>query len=128
MEWYIVLVLVLASPVILLAVAYVWYLCFFGIYAIARDALKRRAATWALETAGASAGLPQAAVEKPATERMYIVCQRCSKTVDAGRDGRYREPVFVPGYCRECAAYLVKRAKGGEREPRLEGAVLIGIS
>ena len=44
MEWYAVLILVLLIPVILFPAAFVWYLSIGGIYAVIREARKRRAA------------------------------------------------------------------------------------
>jgi len=44
MEWYIILVIVLAVPVVLLPVLFVWYLNASGIYTVIRETMKRRAA------------------------------------------------------------------------------------
>jgi len=44
MEWYIILVIVLAIPVVLLPVLFVWYLNASGIYTVIRETMKRRAA------------------------------------------------------------------------------------
>jgi len=44
MEWYVILVIVLAIPVILLPAAFVWYLNVSGIYTVIRETQKRRAA------------------------------------------------------------------------------------
>lgn len=43
MQWQVVVALVLAVPVILFPVAFVWYLNVGGIYAAIREARKRRA-------------------------------------------------------------------------------------
>jgi hypothetical protein len=43
MEWQIILAMVLAIPVILIAVAFVWYLNVSGLYQVMRDARSRRA-------------------------------------------------------------------------------------
>ena len=128
MDWYVILVLVLTAPMMLLAVAYVWYLCFFGIYALVRETQRKRATLLALEVAQASTRAPGDSTETVPGEKMYVVCRRCSRTVDAGRDGRYLERVFVPGYCKECARFLVKRAMEGEIDGRLDGFVLAGVS
>ena len=128
MDWYVILVLVLTAPMMLLAVAYVWYLCFFGIYAVVRETQRKRAARLAPDAAQASTGASGDTTETIPDEKMYVVCRRCSRTVDAGRDGRYLEPVFVPGYCKECARFLVKRAMEGEIDGRLDGFVLAGVS
>jgi len=45
MEWQIILALVLATPIILLPVAFIWYLNIGGIVAAAREARERKAAT-----------------------------------------------------------------------------------
>ena len=44
MEWQIILALVLAIPVVLFPVAYVWYLNIGGIYAAIREARQKKAA------------------------------------------------------------------------------------
>ena len=44
MEWYIILILVLGIPVILLPVAFVWYLDVSGLYGVMRYAVRRRRA------------------------------------------------------------------------------------
>ena len=44
MQWNLVVALVIAIPVILFPVAYVWYLNIGGIYAAVRDARARRIA------------------------------------------------------------------------------------
>jgi hypothetical protein len=43
MEWYIVLLIVLAIPVILFPAAFVWYLNASGIYTVVRETMRRRA-------------------------------------------------------------------------------------
>lgn len=45
MEWQIILALVLAAPIILIPVAFIWYLNIGGIVAAAREARERKAAT-----------------------------------------------------------------------------------
>jgi len=42
MEWYIILVLVLGIPVILLPVAFIWYLNVSGLYQVIRDTRRRQ--------------------------------------------------------------------------------------
>ena len=42
MEWYIILALVLGIPIILLPVAFVWYLNVSGIYQVIRDMRQRQ--------------------------------------------------------------------------------------
>jgi len=44
MEWQIVVALVLTIPVVLIPVAYVWYLNVGGIYAVIKNARERRVA------------------------------------------------------------------------------------
>jgi len=44
MEWQIVVALVLAIPVILVPVAFVWYLNVKGIHAVRKEAREKRAA------------------------------------------------------------------------------------
>ncbi|MBA7603843.1 hypothetical protein ES703_10961 [subsurface metagenome] len=44
MEWQIVVALVLAIPVILIPVAFVWYLNVSGIHAVVREAKEKRLA------------------------------------------------------------------------------------
>ncbi len=44
MGWQVILALVLAAPLILLPVAFVWYLNVSGLYQVIRDARKRKAA------------------------------------------------------------------------------------
>jgi len=44
MEWYIILAIVLAIPVVLLPVLFVWYLNASGIYTVIRETMRRRAA------------------------------------------------------------------------------------
>jgi hypothetical protein len=44
MEWPIILVIVIAIPIILLPVAFVWYLNIAGIYSSMKEARKERAA------------------------------------------------------------------------------------
>jgi len=44
MEWGFIVALVVAIPIILFPVAFVWYLNIGGIYAAVREARKRRAA------------------------------------------------------------------------------------
>jgi len=44
MEWQIILALVIAIPIILFSVAFVWYLNVGGIYAAIKEARERRAA------------------------------------------------------------------------------------
>lgn len=44
MEWYIILALVLAIPVVIIPAVFVWYLNVSGIYTVVRETQKRRAA------------------------------------------------------------------------------------
>lgn len=44
MEWYLILAIVLAIPVILLPAAFIWYINASGIYTVIRETLRRRAA------------------------------------------------------------------------------------
>ncbi|NQT31700.1 MAG: hypothetical protein HQ588_05135 [Deltaproteobacteria bacterium] len=43
MEWQIVVALLVAIPIILIPVAFVWYLNIGGIYALIKEAMARRA-------------------------------------------------------------------------------------
>lgn len=43
MEWYFILAIVLAVPIILIPVAFVWYLNASGIYTVIRETMKRQA-------------------------------------------------------------------------------------
>ncbi|MBL7119237.1 MAG: hypothetical protein ISS53_00975 [Dehalococcoidia bacterium] len=58
MEWGVIVALVVAAPLILLPVAFIWYLNFSGIYAARKEARKRKAA--AKEEIGAVAERHQA--------------------------------------------------------------------
>jgi CHASE3 domain sensor protein len=49
MEWQIILALVLGIPVILLPIAFVWYLNISGLYQVIRDARQRQKRRAALE-------------------------------------------------------------------------------
>ena len=42
MQWYLILALVLAIPIVLLPVALVWYLNISGLYQVIRDVLRRQ--------------------------------------------------------------------------------------
>ena len=42
MEWYVILALVVAIPIVLLPVAFVWYLNASGLFQVIRDTLQRR--------------------------------------------------------------------------------------
>ena len=44
MEWYVILAIALAIPVILLPAALIWYINVSGIYTVIRETQKRRAA------------------------------------------------------------------------------------
>jgi hypothetical protein len=55
MEWQFILALVLAAPLILLPVAFVWYLNVSGLYKVIREARKRRVAHGRRERAVAKA-------------------------------------------------------------------------
>jgi hypothetical protein len=41
MEWYVIVILVLLVPIVLLPVAFVWYLNASGLYRVIRDARQR---------------------------------------------------------------------------------------
>lgn len=43
MEWYIILAIVLAVPIVLIPVAFVWYINASGIYTVIRETMKRQA-------------------------------------------------------------------------------------
>jgi hypothetical protein len=126
MEWYLILVLVVASPAMFLAGAYVWFLTLRGIYSIAREARELRAATGSPAHESSS---PARQIEQspgiPPKEKVYLVCERCSRTIDIGKDGPYPKAVFLRGYCDRCARFLEKRTASGENDRRLEGTVLL---
>ena len=44
MEWYVILAMVVAIPIILLPAAFIWYINVSGIYTVFRETQKRRAA------------------------------------------------------------------------------------
>lgn len=44
MEWWVILVILLAIPVILSPVAFIWYLNVSGLYTVIRESQKRRVA------------------------------------------------------------------------------------
>jgi len=44
MEWYTILAIVLAIPVILIPVFFIWYINVSGIYTVVMETMKRRAA------------------------------------------------------------------------------------
>jgi len=44
MEWYVILAIVVAIPVILVPVLLVWYINASGIYTVIRETMKRKAA------------------------------------------------------------------------------------
>jgi hypothetical protein len=126
MAWYIILVLVFSIPIMFLAAAYVLFLTIGGIYSVVKDAREMRAVRErAVEDAWRLAGASEEDFSKASMKKIYLVCQRCSKTVDAGRDGPYPQALFVPGYCDRCASFLLERAKSGEREKRLESVMFV---
>ena len=43
MEWYIVLAIILCIPIVLLPVAFIWYINISGIYTVIRETIRRRA-------------------------------------------------------------------------------------
>lgn len=43
MEWYAILAIILAIPVILIPVVFIWYINVSGIYIVIRETMKRRA-------------------------------------------------------------------------------------
>ena len=123
MEWYLILVLVLASPVMFLAGAFVWFLTLRGVLSIAREARELRGATDS--RASAAAGQTEQPAGPTPKEKVYLVCERCSRTIDIGREGPYPRAVFLQGYCDRCARFLEKRMASGENDRRLEGTVLL---
>ena len=44
MEWYVIVVLIIAIPVILFPAAYIWYINLGGIYAAVKEARARKVA------------------------------------------------------------------------------------
>ncbi len=44
MEWYAILAIILAIPVILIPIVFIWYINVSGIYIVIRETMKRRAA------------------------------------------------------------------------------------
>ncbi len=126
MAWYIVLVLVFSIPIIFFAAAYVLFLTIGGVYSIVKDAREMRAfRRKAMEDARRWGEVSEEDTGKASMEKMYLVCQRCSRTVDTGRDGPYPQTLFVRGYCDRCAGFLLDRAKNGGRDKRLESVVLV---
>jgi len=126
MAWYIVLVLAFSIPIIFLAAVYVLFLTIGGIYSVVKDAREMRVVRErAVEDAWRLAGASEEDFSKASMEKIYLVCQRCSKTVDTGRDGPYPQALFVSGYCDKCASFLLERAKSGEREKRLESVMFV---
>ena len=126
MAWYIVLVLAFSIPIIFLAAVYVLFLTIGGIYSVVKDAREMRVVRErAVEDAWRLAGASEEDFSKASMEKIYLVCQRCSKTVDTGRDGPYPQALFVSGYCDRCASFLLERAKSGEREKRLESVMFV---
>jgi hypothetical protein len=126
MGWYLILILLLGIPILSFAVAYVLFLTIGGVYSIVKDAREMRAfRRKAMEDARQLEGVSEEETGKAPMEKIYLVCQRCSKTVDTGRDGPYPRALFVPGYCDRCASFLLERAKKGEIEKRLESVVLV---
>jgi len=59
MEWQFIVALVLAVPIILFPVAFVWYLNIGGIYAAIKKAMERRAARGKVSTAVAQESLAE---------------------------------------------------------------------
>jgi len=49
MEWQVIMAMVLAVPIILLPVAFIWYLNIGGVYAAVREARKRKAISEAVK-------------------------------------------------------------------------------
>ena len=43
MEWYVILAIILAVPVILIPFVFIWYMNASGIYTVIRETMKRRA-------------------------------------------------------------------------------------
>lgn len=57
--------------------------------------------------------------------RVYLTCDRCSKTVDLGLDRSNPDPIFMVGYCRSCSEFLLRQELNGGHQRRLDSTVLI---
>lgn len=57
--------------------------------------------------------------------RIYLVCDRCSRTVDLGLDRSNPDPIFMVGYCRRCSEFLLRQELDGGHQSRLDSTVLI---
>ena len=60
--------------------------------------------------------------------RIYLVCDRCSRTVDLGLDRSNPDPIFMVGYCRRCSEFLLRQELNGGHQRRLDSTVLIRSS
>ena len=58
MEWYAILAIILAVPVILIPIVFIWYINASGIYTVVRETMKRRAARRRREKEVRLAGQP----------------------------------------------------------------------
>ncbi len=67
MEWYVILALVLGIPIVLLPVAFVWYLNVSGLYQVIRDMRQRRKRR--ARVLGEAAALARSRVSVAATEK-----------------------------------------------------------
>ena len=126
MEWYYMLLLVFTIPIILFVVAFVVFLSVGGIYSVVKDAREmREVRRKAIEDSMKMSDTSEEGIEPVTMQKAYLICERCSKTVDIGLDGPYPKPVFMRGYCATCSRFLFDRAVSGEREGRLESASLL---
>ena len=57
--------------------------------------------------------------------RIYLVCDRCSKTVDLGLDRSNPDPIFMTGYCRSCSEFLLRQELNEGHQRRLDSTVLV---
>lgn len=57
MEWQIILAIALATPIVLLAAAFVWYVNVSGLYHVMRDAARRQQRTKARAMKEATVGV-----------------------------------------------------------------------
>lgn len=57
--------------------------------------------------------------------RIYLVCDRCSKTVDLGLDRSNPDPIFMTGYCKSCSEFLLRQELNGGHQRRLDSTVLV---
>ena len=57
--------------------------------------------------------------------RIYLTCDRCSKTVDLGLDRSNPDPIFIAGYCKRCSDFLLRQEFAEGHQRRLDSTVLV---